>query len=79
MLTFQKQSQHMELAGGLPRRELLALKEIRLKGQTSDRTMVLQLLNDDLVVDVPDTRLQLSPKGRRMLLRGSPSLWDVAC
>lgn len=69
----------MELAGELSRRELLALKEIRLKGQTSDRTMVLQLLNDDLVVDLPDTPLQLTPKGRRMLVRGSPSLWDVAC
>jgi hypothetical protein len=69
----------MELAGELSRRELLVLKEIRLKGQTSDRTMVLQLVNDDLVVDLTDTPLQLTPKGRRMLVRGSPSLWDVAC
>ena len=79
MLAFQKQSQHMEIAGELSRRELLVLKEIRLKGQTSDRTMVLQLLNDDMVVAHPDTPLQLTPKGRRMLVRGSPSLWDVAC
>ena len=69
----------MELAGELSRRELLVLKEIRLKGQTSDRTMVLQLLNDDMVVALPDTPLQLTLKGRRMLVRGSPSLWDVAC
>jgi len=69
----------MELAGELSRRELLVLKEIRLKGQTSDRTMVLQLLNDDMIVALPDTPLQLTQKGRRMLVRGSPSLWDVAC
>ncbi len=69
----------MELASELSRRELLALKDIRQTGRTIDRTIVLQLLNDELVVDLPDTPLQLTPKGRKMLVRGSPSLWDVAC
>lgn len=68
----------MELASELSRRELLALKEIRLVGRTSDRTIVMQLLNDELVVDLPDTPLQLTPKGRKMLVRGSPLLWDLA-
>ena len=68
----------MELASELSRRELLALKEIRLVGRTSDRTIVIQLLNDELVVDLPDTLLQLTPKGRKMLVRGSPLLWNIA-
>ena len=62
----------------LSRRELLALKEIRLVGRTADRSVALQLLNDGMVAKCGDGRLQLSPEGRRMLLRGSPSLWEMA-
>jgi len=40
--------------------------------------MVLQLLNDDMIVVSQDGGLQMTLKGRRMLLRGSPSLWDMA-
>ena len=41
--------------------------------------MVLELINDEMIVDLPGTPLQLTSKGRRMLVRGSPSLWDVTC
>ena len=67
----------MENVDELSRRELLALKEIRLTDRTTDRTMVLQLLNHDLIIDTHGGRLQLTAKGRRMLVRGSPSLWDM--
>ena len=68
----------MENGEDLSRRELLALKQIRLGGRTADCTMVLQLLNDDMIVVSQDGGLQMTLKGRRMLLRGSPSLWDMA-
>ncbi|MGB8748536.1 MAG: hypothetical protein WCD54_21630, partial [Pseudolabrys sp.] len=68
----------IEFTGELSQRELLVLKEIRLTGRTNDRTMALRLLNDDMIADLPNTYLQLTPKGRKMLVRGSPSLWAVA-
>jgi ribosomal protein S19E (S16A) len=61
----------------LSRRELLVLKEIGRIGRTADRAVALQLLNDGMVAKCEDGRLQLSPEGRRMLLRGSPSLWEM--
>jgi hypothetical protein len=77
-LLISKQGRSMELTGELSRRELLVLKEIRLTGRTNDRTMALRLLNEDMIADLANTHLQLTPKGRKMLVRGSPSLWDVA-
>ena len=68
----------MEFTGELSRRELLVLKEIRLTGRTNDRTVARRLLSDDMIADLPNTYLQLTPKGRKMLVRGSPLLWDVA-
>jgi hypothetical protein len=68
----------MENCDDLSRRELLELKQIRLKGRTTDRATALQLLNDGMIVDSEDGRLQLTPEGRRMLVRGSFSLWDMA-
>jgi hypothetical protein len=41
----------MEKLDGLSRRELLALKEINLIGRTTDRTIALQLYNDDMIID----------------------------
>jgi hypothetical protein len=61
----------------LSRRELLALKEIHLIGRTTDRTIALQLYNDDMVIESQDCCLQLPAKGRRLLVRGSPLLWDM--
>ena len=68
----------MENISELSRRELLTLKQIRLTGRTTDRTMALQLLNDDMINISQDGCLQLTAKGRRMLVRGSTSLWDMA-
>jgi hypothetical protein len=68
----------MENLDELSRRELLALKEIRLIGRTIDRTIALQLYGKKLIIDSEDCCLQFTTKGRRMLVRGSPSLWDLA-
>lgn len=68
----------MEELDELSRRELFALKEIRSTGRTTDRTMAIQLLNDGMIIDAQDNSLQLTAKGRRMLVRGSPLLWDMA-
>ena len=68
----------MENLGELSRRELLCLKEIQLKGRSTDRTFALQLINDDLIIGSPGGYLKLTAKGRQMLVRGSPSLWDMA-
>ena len=68
----------MENSDELSRRELLALKEIRLTGRTTYRTIAHKLLDDDMIIDSQDSCLQLTAKGRRMLVRGSPSLWDIA-
>ena len=68
----------MEQQDELSCREILALKEILLTGRTSDRRLSVQLLNDDLIVNSSNRRLRLSSKGRRMLVRGSPSLWSLA-
>ena len=68
----------MDIAGELSRRELLVLKEIRLLGRTNDRTIARQLLNDEMIAGFQDDHLQLTAKGRRMLVRGSPSLWNSA-
>jgi len=62
----------------LSRRELLALKEIRLTGQTSDGTLVRQLLDEKMIVDAQGRQLELTAKGHSMLVRGSPSLWDIS-
>ena len=62
----------------LSRRELLALKEIRLTGRTSDGAIARQLLDDKMVVDAQGRQLELTAKGRRMLVRGSPTLWDIS-
>jgi hypothetical protein len=68
----------MENIGELSRCELLALKEILMKGRTIDRTFAVQLINDHLVIGSPNSYLKLTLKGRRMLVRGSPALWDIA-
>jgi hypothetical protein len=66
----------MEFLHELSRRELLALKEIRLTGQTNDQTIALKMSNDGMIVHAPDGCLELTADGRRMLVRGSPALWE---
>ena len=68
----------MENVNELSRRELLALKEIRLVGRSADRAVALQLLNDEMVAESENGHLKLTAEGRRMLVRGSPSLWEIA-
>lgn len=70
----------MEEVDELSRGEMLALQEIRSKGRASDRTIARQLLSDGMIVGSQDGcgLLQLTGKGRRLLVRGSPSLWDMA-
>jgi hypothetical protein len=66
-----------EKYGDLSRHELLALKEIELTGRAANSTVAVDLLNDDMIIESQDGYLQLTAKGRRMLVRGSPSLWDI--
>jgi hypothetical protein len=58
----------------LSRHELLALREIRLTGQTSQTVLVRQLLDEEIIVDA-EGNLNLTSKGMSLLVRGSPSLW----
>lgn len=60
----------------LSRHELLALKEIRLTGQTSQTVLVRQLLDEKIIVET-EGNLNLTSKGRSLLVRGSPSLWEM--
>jgi hypothetical protein len=57
-----------------------ALKEIRvpgLNGRAFNRAVVKQLVALRLA-EINDGRAVITPKGRSVLLRGSPRLWDVA-
>ena len=60
----------------LSRHELLALREIRLTGQTTQKILVRQLLDEQIIVDV-EGFLDLTSKGRTLPVRGSPSLWQM--
>ena len=64
--------------GDLSRHELLALKKIELTGRAANSTVTVDLLNDGMIIELQDGYLQLTAKGNRMLVRGSPSLWDTA-
>lgn len=68
----------MEHFDELSRLELFALKEIRTAGKATDRSMAIKLIDDEMIVAVRGDRLQLTTKGRRMLVKGSPALWDLA-
>ena len=62
----------------LSRRELLVLKEIHLTGQTLDKQLVRKFVEEGIVADIAIDNLLLTLKGRGLLVRGSPSLWDSA-
>lgn len=64
----------MEDVVELSRRELLALKVIGRMGRTNDRTMALQLINDGKMIVSQDGWLQLTAKGRQILVRGAVTL-----
>jgi len=61
----------------LSRYELMALKEIAMTGKLTDAALLLRLFAQGSVAgDSGD--LQLTGKGRSLLVRGSPALWDMA-
>jgi hypothetical protein len=62
----------------LSKREFLALKEIHLTGETSDKELVRKFVESDIVADVEVGNLLLTNKGRSLLVRGSPALWGMA-
>lgn len=67
----------MEAHDDLSPRELSGLRDVLLTGRANDQLIVSQLLRHDMVATDQDG-LQLTPKGRKFLVRGSPLLWDVA-
>ena len=66
-----------ERDGELSPHELSALREIQLTGQTSNHILARKFLNGDIVVKSQDGYLQLTVKGRRLFVRGSPLLWNI--
>jgi hypothetical protein len=70
--------EQMENLKELSRHELLALKEIHLTGQASDKGLVRKFVEQEMVSDIEVDNLLLTHKGRGLLVRGSPSLWDIA-
>ena len=72
------QEKRMEVMEELSVRELLALREIHLTGQTSDKRLVRQFVEEEMIVDIEIDGLLLTHKGRSLLVRGSPALWDIA-
>jgi hypothetical protein len=62
----------------LSRRELLILKEIHLTGETSDKGLARKFVEEDIIADIEAGSLLLTHKGRSLLVRGSPALWDIA-
>jgi hypothetical protein len=62
----------------LSKRELLALKEIHLTGEASDKELVRRFVESDIIADLEVGRFVLTPKGRGLLVRGSPALWEYA-
>ncbi len=66
----------MEAIEELSRRELLALKEIRLTGQLADHALVRQFIHDKIVVCSKTGDFELTARGKYFLVRGSTSLWE---
>lgn len=58
--------------------ELFVLKEIHLKGHTSDEILAHKFVEQDMIVDTGVGRLLLTDKGRGLLVRGSTAMWDIA-
>lgn len=62
----------------LSQSELLVLKEIVLTGQTSNKALIYTLIEQEMIVNSGPGGLRLTHKGRSLLVRGSPALWDMA-
>ena len=57
-------------------RELLVLREIHLTGQTTQNILARQFIEKEIIVDV-EGNLNVTSKGRSLLVRGSPSMWQM--
>ena len=68
----------LETTDELSRRELLVLRDIRQHGHAMDRATAQHLQKTGMVDELNDGTLRMTSKGRRMLVRGSPSLWNIA-
>jgi hypothetical protein len=66
----------MQIEQELTPQSLAVLKEILLTEWASDRAVVGLLLNAEMVRPAGDCRLQLTDRGRTLLVRGSPALWS---
>ena len=66
----------MHIEQELTLQSLAVLKEILLTERASDRVVVGQLLHAEMVRSAGDCRLQLTDRGRTLLVRGSPALWS---
>jgi len=66
----------MEIVEELSQQELIVLRDIHVSGRSSNHGILSQLIRDGMIVEAD--RLELTANGRRMLVRGSPSLWDTA-
>lgn len=62
----------------LSKRELLALKEIHLTGEASDKQLARRFVEGDVIADLEVGSFVLTHKGRSLLVRGSPALWEYA-
>jgi hypothetical protein len=60
----------------LSARELLVLREIHLTGQTTQKILARQFLDKEIIVDV-EGNLNVTSKGRSLLVRGSPMMWQM--
>jgi len=59
-------------------RELLALKEIHLASETSDKYFVRKFVEQEIVIVIEIGNMLLTNNGRKLLVRGSPAMWDIA-
>lgn len=71
---------HSELDHDLTNDQWQALRALRPAGFPAVKlnSHVLQQLSTIELVVLSDSAPQLTPKGRAVLLRGSPRLWDLA-
>jgi len=67
----------MQAEEELSRPELLALKAIAMTGKATDAGLLLRLFAQGTVAGEAGD-LRLTRKGRSLLVRGSPALWDMA-
>ncbi len=58
--------------------ELLALKEVRLTSRLTNAALLVGLFEMGAIRRCDDDRLELTARGRNLLVRGLPALWSFA-